>query len=454
MKLLEELLVKPLGGILRIVAGEELMHLPSALAVKDGQVVLSVVVDCDSPLYPTFNPGMAISEGNGFLQTLQLGETALFESRLGPISLVQMGKPVALSHNLGMPVEVEFRPRLAFLGDVLGRKWRHPAAVQIEIAGLADWMHDSFVTRSVFTERGEQNDDQSEILIRMRDYNRKLFELQQSDLLLAVESELEPEHERETDVVALKFHSTVSLALPSKTTWYEALENLRSFQELIQLLSWKPVKGHRLRAKITKSERESDGEIPHWMQVLSREFPFHRPVSAMGDHLDFILPFKSLTGEMIDRWYLIRDRHSAAMRHFLSVLQTTEMSPEVRSLQLGAGFEILGSQLSQTDNLVEDGFKGAVRYFLRVGSHARFLFPDQFDGWAIDANKNYQSMKHLNRSRPTIGALARNNDLSTLAFQIWLARELGVEDDEIIRYARSTSRLGSEYVKLPDPSSL
>lgn len=76
--------------------------------------------------------------------------------------------------------------------------------------------------------------------------------------------------------------------------------------------------------------------------------------------------------------------------------------------------------------------------------------------WSESANHNYQSMKHLGRAGevPTVGDLARTNDLTVLVFQIWLAKKLGASDDRLSAHIRDSWRFSSDYSQIADPSEI
>lgn len=443
---------EPVGGVLDLSAGEELYALPGSISIRDGRVNVRVTVDLDSPLYSTFLPGMSVVIDGVTAQPLRLGQVGQFRSRFNPVTLVQLGDPFPLGHRLGSPPEIEFEPRLTFFDRVDGLDWRKPLAAKFTVDGLTEWMHDSYVTRSVELDRTPLEKGISELALKTCDFDPIGFELTISEMSIEIASEVELQRYDDEDAVKLKFLSNFSL-FRDRMTWSEALEFARFFQELLEINCWTDLQSSNLKVKLPHAGHD-DGQSG-WIKVRNKGWRERSASTVIERRYKFILPFGSLTGDSLDRWFTIREEYSHAFELFLQVLHSDLVSPEVQALELGAAFESLGYRIiAKRFSKSRANNTNAEEFFNLVGEEALRLAPEIFEGWAQKANKQYQAMKHLRRSLPSTGEIAQVNDRSTLVFQIWLARQLGADEKAIEGYIASSARARSSYARLPDPSEL
>lgn len=440
------------GGVLDLTAGDESYALPGSISIRDGRVNVRVTVDLDSPLYSTFLPGMGVVIGGITARPLRLGHIGHFRSRFDSVTLVQLGDPFPLGHQLGSPPEIEFEPRLAFFGRMDGLDWRHPLAVKITVDGLAEWMHESRVVRSVELERTGMGDGTSELALKTRDFDPIKLALDQAGLRVEIASEVEIVRYDDEDSVKIRFFSNFSL-YRDKMSWNEALEFARSFQELLEINCWADLRSSNLMAKFPDLDR--DNEPSEWMTIRHKGWRESSSSTVSERRYKFVFPFSSLNRDSLDRWLVIREKHSHAIELFLQVLHSDLVSPEVQALELGAAFETLGYRIiAEKFSKTRANNTNAEEFFHLIGEEAFRLSPETFEGWAQGANQQYQAMKHLRKSLPSTGEIARINDRSTLVFQVWLACQLGADHDVVARYIADSPRSRSSYIRLPDPSEL
>lgn len=440
------------GGVLDLYAGEESYALPGSISIRDGRVKVRVTVDLDSPLYSTFLPGMGVVIDGVIAHPLRLEQFGRFRSRFNSITLVQLGDPFPLGHRLGSPPEIEFEPRLTFFDRVDGLDWRKPIAAKFTADGLTEWMHDSYVTRSVEIDRTVLGKGISELALKTRDFDPINLALKNSEMSTEIASEVELQRYDEEDAVKLRFFSNFSL-FRDCMSWNETLKFARFFQELLEINCWTDLQSSNLRVKLPHAGHD-DGQSG-WIKVRHKGWREPSARTATERRYNFIFPFGSLTGDSLDKWFTIREKYSHAFELFLQVLHSDLVSPEVQALELGAAFESLGYRIiAETFSKRRANNTNAEEFFNLVGGEALRLAPESFEGWAQKANDQYQAMKHLRRSLPPTEEIARVNDRSTLVFQVWLARQLGATDEAVESYIAGSSRARSSYARLPDPSEL
>lgn len=456
-----------IGGILRLRCGEEVESVPGTIQLIDNQVVVSLIVEPMTPLAATLMPGHMLVLNDEEVAPVVYSQMAIFDSRLGRATLIQLGHPEILAHTPMYPLECRLAPRFTVLARIDEPYWRRPTVVMAEIGGLAAWMHGGRVVRSGSLSYEENGGDTNSWRLTFRDFDNRVFPFDNSSSTVTISSSHEIKRPDSSDELSVQFRATAIIERPNETTWTESIDTIDAVQELINFLSWSDQRWGHLHCKfglptaVDNDFWNSIGtplppELPEsWERTLTSR---SRDASEQTTkRLEFAMPFEELRENSIDDWLRIRAEFGKGLRQVLQVIKSPSMTPEVRALQLGAGIELLGfrSLADKTDSNKADGAR-AKRLFNEIAAEAVRILPGTFGQWAENANHNYQSMKHLGRKGevPTVGELARTNDLTVLVFQIWLAKKLGASDDHLKEQISGSWRSSSDYSRVADPSEL
>lgn len=455
-----------LSGTVRLFAEEDVVVAPGRIRFEEGQVVVSVVAPEYSRLVATLQPSMYSEINGATVLPYRLSERAIFETRHGALTLIQLGRPRMLNYKIGCPIEYEIRPRFSVLRELDEDHWKRPIEIKSQVGGLAAWIHGESIRRRVVNERRDPSSGERIIELIVRDAPGQEFDLPQAGLRLTVNSEAYTVNLDEGDGITMSFRATAALSPFDTTTWSQLLDQLDTFQELLELLSWS---GLDLSVLHCRFGAETSGDPEFWEKIgldpppKPEPDPWVRVLTSVANDQEpalvrstaFALPFSSVTPTMLDRWFQMRRTYAEGLRQILALLHGSAISPEVRTLQLGAGIERLGYKLiaEETSKTKADSIP-TVEYFKRIGETAVRLFSDEYKEWPTLANQHYQAMKHLRKEQPSPAELERINDLSILAIQCWLASELGGSDPEIRTFAEHTNRLTSRYQPVPDPAEL
>lgn len=458
---------EPLGGVLRLMCEERIESVAGTIQFIDNQVVVNFTVEPMSRLAATLLPGHVMVLDEEEVAPLRFSQTAIFESRLGSLTLIQLGVAQVLTHTLTHPLECRLRPRFTVLAHVGEPYWRRPTTVMAEVGGLTAWMHDGRVTRSGSLNNDERDGGLQNWSLTFHDFDDQVFWFDDSTSTVAIRSLKEINRTDSRDELTVRFRTVVIIERPNESTWTQAMDTVDAIQELVNFLSWSNQQWSYLHCKfgvpttVDKDYWDSidfppPPEIPEsWKRTLTSRS--NDECEATTKELAFVMPFNELKESSIDDWIQIRDEFEEGLRQILQVIQSPSMTPEVRALQLGAGIERLGfrSLAAKTDADKADRAR-AKKLFNEIGSEAVRLFPEVFGSWSESANHNYQSMKHLGRAGevPTVGDLARTNDLTVLVFQIWLAKKLGASDERLRAHIRDSWRFSSDYSRIADPSEI
>lgn len=456
-----------IGGFLRLRCDEEIESVPGTIQLIDNQVVVSLIIEPMTPLAATLMPGHMLVLNGEEIVPVDYSQMATFDSRLGGATLIQLGHPEILSHTLGYPLECRLVPRFTVLAHIDEPYWRRPTVVMAEVGGLAAWMHGGRVVRSGSLNYEENADDTNRWRLTFRDFDNRVFPFDNSSSTVTISSSHEIDRPNSSDELSVRFRATATIERPNEITWTEAIDTIDAIQELINLLSWSDQKWGHLHCKFglpTAVDNDhwnsigtpSPPELPEsWIRTLTLR---SRDASEEATkRLEFVMPFNELKENSIGDWLRIRAEYGKGLRQVLQVIESPSMTPEVRALQLGAGIELLGfrSLANKTDFKKADKAR-AKKLFDEIAAEAVRMLPDTFGQWAETANHNYQSMKHLGRKGevPTVGELARTNDLTVLVFQIWLAKKLGASDDNLREQIRESWRYSSDYSRVADPTEI
>lgn len=458
---------EPIGGFLRLRCGDEVENLPGTIQLVGNQVVVSCAVEQMTRLAATIMPGHIMILGDEEITSASLSNTATFDSRLGSATLIQLGNPEILTHTLTHPLEFRLRPRFTVLADIEEPYWRRPTKVFAEIGGLTAWMHGGRVVRSGSLNYDESGDDASWWRLTFRDFEDQVFRFDNASSTVTIRSVHSIIRPDARDELAIRFRTTVAVERASETTWTQALDTIDAIQELINFLSWSNQQWGYLYCKFGRPTAVDNDfwnsigsppppEVPEsWERTLTSRA--RDDIEETTKSLEFVMPFDELKESSIDDWFQIREEFSEGLRQVHQVIKSPTMTPEVRALQLGAGIERLGfrSLAAKTDVQKADRAR-AKKLFNEIAAEAVRLLPETFGQWSEKANHNYQSMKHLGREGevPTVGELARTNDLTVLVLQIWLAKKLGASDDNLRVQIRESRRFTSDYSRIKDPSEL
>lgn len=456
---------KPLGGVLRLRCEETVESVAGTIQLIENQVVLTFTVEPMSRLAATISRGHVLVVNGEEVLPLAFSQMAIFDSRLGSMTLIQLGEPEVLSHNLTHPLECRLRPRFTVLDRVDEPYWCRPTIAMAEIGGLAAWMHDGRVTRSGTLNCGEAVGGIKNCSLSYRDFGEKAFHFGDSSSTVTVRSHQTVNRSDNRDELAIRFRSVAIVEWTNETSWTQALETIDAIQELINLLTWSNQQWRFLHCKFGRPTEvdyefwESTAtspppELPEpWSRTLTARS--RDDIQATSRELRFVMPMSELTDGSIDQWFRIREEYSEGLRLILQVIKSPTMAPEVRALQLGTGIERLGFRsLEAKTNSNKANVAFNVKRFEEIADEAVRLFPEAFEEWAVKANNNYQAMKHLKRKRPTVRELARTNDLTVLVVQIWLAKRLGASDSNLKTQILESWRFKSDYSPIPDPSEL
>lgn len=131
---------EPLGGVLRLLCEETVESAAGTIQFVDNQVVVNFTVEPMSRLAATLLLGHVMVLDNQEVAPLRFSQTAIFESRLGSLTLIQLGVAQVLTHTLTHPLECLLRPRFTVLAHVGKPYWRWPTMVMVEVDSLdARW---------------------------------------------------------------------------------------------------------------------------------------------------------------------------------------------------------------------------------------------------------------------------------------------------------------------------
>lgn len=458
---------EPIGGFLRLRSGREVESVPGTIQLVGNQVVVSCAVEQMTRLAATIMPGHMIVVGDDEIAPISHSQMATFDSRLGSATLIQLGNPEILTHTLTHPLEFRLRPRFTVLANIEEPYWRRPTKVFAEIGGLTAWIHGGRVVRSGSLNYDESGEGTGCWRLTFRDFEDQVFRFDNSGSTVTIRSSHAINRPDSRDELAVRFRTTVAVERTSETTWTQALDTIDAIQELINFLSWSSQKWGYLYCKfglpttVDNDFWNSIGTPPppefpeSWERTLTSRS--RDDMEETTKSLEFVMPFDELKESSIDDWLQIRDEFAEGLRQVHQVIKSPAMTPEVRALQLGAGIERLGfvSLAAKTSAQKADRAR-AKKLFNEIAADAVRLLPEAFGQWSEKANHNYQSMKHLGREGevPTVGELARTNDLTVLVFQIWLAKKLGVSDDYLKLQIQESWRYKSDYSRIADPSEL
>ena len=440
-----------LGGTLLLEMSGSQVSMGGWIEWEGPKLIIKVSVDPSSEVYADFLNGFAISENGNLRTPREIGDPVYFRSRLGDVTVLQLGKPFLETFTIGFPIEVKFYPRFVLFDLVPAQQARIPCRAKAQIGGLTHWLHDSYVTRSIDLATTDEGLDSPylEVTLRTRDF--KPFEFGVDGATVEMSSMAVPERDRTRDALMISFHSMVEIDFDQVVKWNDFVETLLHVQDLVNLLCWRGLSPSLFHVKF-RGEVSCGSQA--WTRVVNANFERSEDTDA-DRRYSFVMPFQRLNSEALSIWFMKRAEYAHAMGLFSQVIMAPQMSHEVRALQLGAGIEALGFKILAREIGEEKADKKrAVNFFRRVAQDAKRIFPDDFQNWAVIANENYQAMKHMKRTRPSPGLVAEINDRSTLVIQIWLASTLGASDEEIRQYVEGSPRFTSAYAKMPDPSDL
>ena len=458
---------EPIGGFLRLRYKDEVESVPGTIQLVGNQVVVNCAVEQMTRLAATIMPGHMMFLGDEEITPASHSQMATFDSRLGSVSLIQLGDPEILTHTLTHPLEFRLRPRFTVLAGIAEPYWRRPTKVFAEIGGLTAWMHGGRVKRSGSLNYDESGDDASWWRLTFRAFEDQVFRFDNASSTVTIRSVHSIIRPDARDELAIRFRTTVAVERASETTWTRALDTIDAIQELINFLSWSNQQWGYLYCKFGRPTAVDNDfwnsigsppppEVPEsWERTLTSRA--RDDIEETTKRLDFIMPFDDMKESSIDEWLKIREEFAEGLRQVHQVVKSPTMTPEVRALQLGAGIERLGFRsLAAKTDVQKANRTRAKKLFDEIAGEAVRLLPGSFEQWSEKANHNYQSMKHLGRKGevPTVGELARTNDLTVLVFQIWLAKKLGASDDNLRPFVQKSWRFNSDYSRITDPSEL
>ena len=456
-------------GFLRYTIDTHQISIPGyLLLLEDGQVETTLVTEEGSP------DAVAIVDHGVFLngklvEPRRLPSTVLFDSTGGQLTLVQTHDSSWSSHLYGSPFQFTLKPRYVIASGLNEKEWKTPVALRAEIGGLAQWMHDSHISRSVsLTTEPRSDETTEEVIVTTRDFSPISYtsgdkEANKPKMLVRMLRAISTD--ATIDSLEMKFSAVFEVNYPHPMAWEEGRRILEYFQDLLRFLSWHHFTPRNLMGRFLRTPDEDQAfwhdlglsEPPRaptssWLHIFNSHFPSSRKAPNRTDR-QFIVSCSEFGPAELDKWLELRQTYSHSFGLISQVIRHSSMSPQVATLQLGAGIESLAFTIekSATSKNKANSLKAADLFSL-VAQPATELLPAAFSDWADRANGAYQAIKHLRREVPDTGELAEINDRTSLVIQIWLARQLGANDTAIQRYVESSPRLRSSYERVPDPS--
>ncbi|AKF26662.1 reverse gyrase [[Brevibacterium] flavum] len=468
---LEQLIAgEPLSGFLYTNEGTSSFRIPGCLTLNpNGQVVMKLILEEDSPIKAGIDKTTLAVVNGQTVPPQEIPQIGFFESIGGILTLIQTGSPFQWRHLVGRPIEFNFSPQYVVAGTLLEDYWKTPASLRAEIGGLAQWMHDVHITRSISlnSEKDERTGNEK-VRLETIDFPSFRYKLNapKTDQIITIRPLKEHFRSRDTDEIGIRFRTVVETENDSASTWEEFLHSLNRFQDLVNLLSWRSFTSSNLEGAFFQNPDnnlafweqlgiEPPTPVGPWLKLFNSQFPATFGSPKKRQSTEFILPFADFNEESLTKWIQLREEKSHPLELFLQVINQPQMAPSVKALQLGAGLESLGFKIREAKTSKKKADKlHARQLFELVAEPALRIFPDEFETWATDVNEAYQAMKHLNRKLPLTSKIAETNDRTSLIVQIWLANELGASDSSIKAYVQEQPRLRSRYAKIPDPSFL
>lgn len=458
---------QPIHGVLRLETDSATLSQPGTITLVENQIQVSFAIEPYSPLAATFQPGAAIQIEASEVEPVEISQKAVFNSRLGPVTLVQLGRPSMPTFRMGAPIECTFKPRFTLLDFIELDYWRRPTEVRAEIGGLAAWQHGGSITRSFHSELRESAEGFNQYVFSTREFLPFACKIKPLGASLQIEAVLSVNGEDGGSDITIGFHTSLKVSVGPKGSWTELLEVLDTFQNLVRLLSWENFSWGFLHCKFGIPTDIDDGfweslgmEPPpeplraeQWTRTLTAHAK-PQPTKSRST-FTFALPFSALTEDAVKKWFDLNHVYSEGLNQVNHLLDLPNVTAEVETLLLGAAIERLGYKSIETRiSKTKANDAPTVDQFGEVGAEAVRLFPDSFGAWAETANRHYQSMKHLRHKQPSPGDLKRVNDRSILAIQLWIAKQLGATDEQLEQFARSSPRFDSQYSQIPDPAQL
>ena len=165
---------------------------------------------------------------------LRFSQTAIFESRLGSLTLIQLGAAQVLTHTLTHPLECRLRPRFTVLAHVGEPYWRRPTTVMAEVGGLTAWMHDGRATRSGSLNSDERDGGVQDWSLTFRDFGDQVFRFDESSLTVTIRSLKEINHTDSRDELTVRFRTVVIAERSDESTWTQKkILSMRSKSSLV-----------------------------------------------------------------------------------------------------------------------------------------------------------------------------------------------------------------------------
>lgn len=440
---------------------------------QNGQLAVRLIEEESSPMVVASCSNEQFLHDDIQIKPPHLPKVWRFRSVGGDLTLIQTDDPQIPTQVPGMPAEIVISPRYAVSELLEGNFWEKPIEMRAEIGGLSHWMHDSIVTRPIRVNLEKNTVRALETLtVKITDYADTSFNISDGSELpqLNIRTEKECIRAVDADEIVIRFKAMVEVVSSSGLTWSEAIETLQEVQELVNLLSWHSFRSHNLEGRFRQetaslfelfqeagfSQSENMiSDVGSWAKIFNRQFPIAASSPESKQQHNFILPFTDFDEQRLKHWLKLRREKAHSFGLFKRVLDEPRMSPPVKALQLGAGLESLGYKLKETETSKRQANSTKAEELFRiVATSAQQIFPNSFDEWPKQANDVYQAMKHLRRTLPALGEIARINDRTTLVLQIWLADQLGASPESIRKYVSEQTRYRSKYVKIPDPSEL
>ncbi|WP_141741406.1 hypothetical protein [Corynebacterium sp. HMSC05H05] len=458
---------QPIHGVLRLETDSATLSQPGTITLVENQIQVSFAIEPYSALAATFQPGTAIQIEDAEVEPVEISQKAVFNSRLGPVTLVQLGRPFMPTFRMGAPIECTFKPRFTLLDFIDLDHWRRPTEIRAEIGGLAAWQHGGSITRSFHSELRESAEGFNQYVFSTREFLPFMCNIKPLDASLQIETIPSVNGEDGGSDITIGFHTSLKVSVGPKGSWTELLEVLDTFQNLVRLLSWENFSWGFLHCKFGIPTDIDDGfwenlgmEPPpeplraeQWTRTLTAHTK-PQPTKSRS-MFTFALPFSALTEDAVNKWFDLNHVYAEGLNQVNHLLDLPNVTAEVETLLLGAAIERLGYKSIETKiSKTKANDAPTVDQFGEVGAEAVRLFPDSFAAWAETANRHYQSMKHLRHEQPSPGDLKRVNDRSILAVQLWIAKQLGANDEHLRHFARSSPRFDSQYSRIPDPAQL
>jgi hypothetical protein len=167
-----------------------------------------------------------------------------------------------------------------------------------------------------------------------------------------------------------------------------------------------------------------------WRDVVVANDKKAKPPSIRDQHL---VTYSELGVTGVLRWLALRDSFARALDPVISSIDLTAATPNTLLAHTGPGLEALGYLLLLRDGMAEKEANAAnLRTRLdRILADVGDSLPFSGVRWADEVVRDYNGLKHANRTMPDAIDVLNSWRWSVLVVRAWVAIELGVPMDQV-----------------------